>query len=186
MAKVTVTPEEYYLVSFDSSEIAAIISKVADDVGLPSDAPIDVIVDEATPLGRATLASVDPVRLEVEGGAFEDPTNPRTMSERLVRDVVGRLLGRAADRRSAAFADAPSEADLTLPQLTAWDAACMGRLERKGYDMRKPRRQYHFRNRHGFNDVADAAFERLWASDDVTWADITTACALTEAVGQSA
>ena len=30
-------------------------------------------------------------------------------------------------------------------------------------------------------DVADAVFDRLWASEDVTWADIVAACAETTA-----
>ena len=42
----------------------------------------------------------------------------------------------------------------------------MGRLERLGYDVRpRSRRLYHFRNRHGFTDVADNAFKRLWAAE---------------------
>ncbi len=38
--------------------------------------------------------------------------------------------------------------------------------------MSKPRRLYHFRNRHGFNDVADAAFETLWNADEITWDEL--------------
>ena len=176
MAQVTVTPDTFHFVKYDAGRIAEIIGEVATDVGLADDATVSVAINEATPLGRAKLASVDPVELEVEGGAFEDPTNPRSMSERLVRDVVGRLLSRAADRRTEAFAGAPSEEELTLPQLTAWDAYCMGRLERLGYDVRKPRRLYHFRNRHGFNDIADAEFERLWTEENLGWADLQAAC----------
>ena len=57
----------------------------------------------------------------------------------------------------------------------AWDVYCIGRLVRLGfkhYDNRQ-RWLYHFRNRHGFTDAADDAFERLWTGDDLTWADIT-------------
>ena len=61
-----------------------------------------------------------------------------------------------------------------MPQSVAWDVYCIGRLVRLGfkhYDNRQ-RRLYHFRNRHGFTDAADEAFERLWTADDLTWSDI--------------
>ena len=54
-------------------------------------------------------------------------------------------------------------------------ATRVGRLERLGYRAQRQRRLYHFRNRHGFTDVADAAFERLWTADGLTWADIDRA-----------
>lgn len=106
---------------------------------------------------------------------------PRTLSDRLTADVLGRLLFRAADRRSPGFADAPADDELDLAQQTAWDSYSMGRLERLGYDVRKPRRLYHFRNRHGFNDVADAAFEKLWTGEGLTWADLDAVCQETAA-----
>jgi hypothetical protein len=96
-----------------------------------------------------------------------------------VADVIGRLLLRIKDRTSPGFGDAPPDADLDLAHQAAWDTACMGRLERLGYDVRKPRRLYHFRNRHGFSDVADRAFDRLWAAESITWADIESVCAET-------
>ena len=34
------------------------------------------------------------------------------------------------------------------------------------------RRLYHFRNRHGFTDAADAAFQRLWEAESLTWDEI--------------
>lgn len=182
MARVTVEPTAFHFVSYEAATIESLVAQVADDAGLGDEA-ITVEVDESTPLGRARLASLDPIVLQIEGGAFEDPTNPRSLSERLVRDVTGRLLLRAADRRRADFAGVPAEGELSLAQLTAWDAYCMGRLERLGYDVRKPRRLYHFRNRHGFHDVADAEFERLWAADDLGWDDLVAACDRTAAVG---
>jgi hypothetical protein len=48
----------------------------------------------------------------------------------------------------------------------------MGRIQRLGYDSQRQRRLYQFRVRHGFNDAADAAFERLWTADSLTWDDI--------------
>ena len=179
MADVRVTPETFTLVNFDAARIAEITSKLAGEVGLPDDAVIEIEVDEKTPATRARTESIDPVRLTIDGGAIEETTVPRTLSERLAADVIGRLLFRAADRRSPGFADAPADDELDLAQQTAWDSYSMGRLERLGYDVRKPRRLYHFRNRHGFSDVADQAFERLWTSDGLTWAEISALCAET-------
>ena len=63
----------------------------------------------------------------------------------------------------------------------AWDTYAVGRCERLGWRVQKERRRYHFRIRHGFTDVADEAFDRLWAADGLTWADLQAVCAETEA-----
>ena len=42
--------------------------------------------------------------------------------------------------------------------------------------MQRQRRLYQFRNRHGFTDVADAVFQRLWEGEGLTWADLERAC----------
>jgi hypothetical protein len=39
--------------------------------------------------------------------------------------------------------------------------------------VQRQRRLYQFRNRHGFTDAADAAFDRLWSADGLTWAEIS-------------
>ena len=39
------------------------------------------------------------------------------------------------------------------------------------------RRQYVFRLYNGFTDIADDAFERLWAGDNFTWAELQALCA---------
>jgi hypothetical protein len=182
MAKVVVNPQEFHFVSYDAGRVAEIVGKVADEIGLPADTEVKVEIDEKTPLTRSRTESLDPITLFVEGGAIEDPTEPRKLSDRLTVDVLGRLLLRAKDRLDGGFADAPADADLDLLQQTAWDTYAMGRLERLGYDVRQPRRLYHFRNRHGFTDVADRVFQRLWTADSLTWADITAACAETAAV----
>jgi hypothetical protein len=184
--KVEVSPQEFHYVKYDAGEIATLVGTIADQIGLPADAAIAIEIDETTPAGRARVESLDPISLKVEGGAIEDPTVPRTLSERLVADVIGRLLLRVKDRTTPGFGEAPPDADLDLAHQTAWDTACMGRLERLGYDVRKPRRLYHFRNRHGFSDVADRAFDRLWAAESITWADIDAVCAETAASRASA
>ena len=179
MAKVSVTPQEFTFVKYDAGQIADLTSTLADQIGLPADTVIELVIDETTPAARVHTDSLDPIKLSVEGGALEDPTVPRTLSDRLAADALGRLLLRAKDRTTGGFADAPPDDQLDLAQQTAWDTYSMGRLERLGYDVRPQRRLYHFRNRHGFTDVADNAFKRLWAADSLTWADIEAVCAET-------
>jgi hypothetical protein len=186
LAKVVVTPEEFAFVSFDAAHISELTSTIADKVGLPADAEVRVEIDEATPLGRTRLVSTDPITITVEGGAFEDAKRPRQLSDYSVIDVVGRLLFIAKDRLDPAFADAPAESDTTLQQRTAWDVYAVGRCDRMGWQPQRQRRLYHFRNRHGFTDVADAVFERLWNAENLTWADIEAVCAETEAARASA
>jgi hypothetical protein len=181
VAKVVVTPEDFSFVTFDAGHIAELTGKIADKIGLPEDIEIRIEIEEASPLGRTKLLSLDPVTINVEGGAFEDAKRPRQLSDKGVIDVVGRLLFRAKDRLDPAFGDAPDDADLSLQQHTAWDTYAVGRCERAGWAPQKKRRIYHFRNRHGFTDVADAVFDRLWNADALTWPDIEAACAETDA-----
>jgi hypothetical protein len=186
VAKVVVTPEEFSFVSFDAGRIAELTGKIADKVGLPADIEIRIEVDEATPLGRTRMVNLDPITISVEGGAIEDAKRPRQLSDRGVIDVVGRLLFRARDRLDPSFGGAPADADLTLQQHTAWDTYAVGRCERAGWAPQKKRRLYHFRNRHGFTDVADGVFERLWNAEGLTWADLEAACAETDAARAAA
>jgi hypothetical protein len=169
---VTVEPAEFRLVEFDSSELARLVASVADRIGLPQEMALRVEVDETTPLGRARLASIDPLVLEVESGGFEDPLRPRRLSPTNVEATAGRLLMQALDRLSPAFGDAPPDAALTLAEASAWDAYATGRLDRLGYPSQRDRRRYHFRIRHGFTDAADAAFERLWSASELTWDEV--------------
>ena len=187
MAKITVTPTQFTMVNFAAAAIASRAEGVADKVGLPADLEIRVEVDETTPLGRTKLASVDPAVVQVQSGAFEDAKALRQLSDRAVVDVLGRIFHRLLDRLDPRFADAPADDGLTLAQATAWDAYAVGRCEQLGYAPQKQRRLYHFRNRHGFNDVADRVFERLWTSPagSLSWADLEAACAET-AAGQDA
>ena len=172
MAKVTVDPETFTMVEFDADAIRAAAERVADDIGLPADLEIRVEVDEQTPLMRSRLESIDPVTISAESGAFEDLKRPRHLSEVRTADVVGRLLFRAADRLDPSFGDAGEDADIPLPRLVAWDCYAVARLARLGYLAQRQRRLYHFRNRHGFTDVGDAAFETIWTADSLTWDDL--------------
>jgi len=172
---VEVRPEEFSMVSFDAAEIRALVEKLVGEVGLPPELPVVVEIDETTPMGHAHATSVDPVVLSLESGALEDPKRPRQVSTEGATDVIGRLLFEVRDRLDPAFGDPPEDGDLTLAQASSWQTYCVGRLGRLGHKVQRQRRLYHFRNRHGFTDAADAAFDHLWTADGLTWADIEAA-----------
>lgn len=168
----TVEPSTFRLVDFDAGRIAALTDELARKVGLDENVDITIEVDESTPLGHTRLVSVDPVHIRTESGSMEDPKKIRQFSEHSATDVLGRYLLRAADRRRPDFADATADEDLTVPQRTAWDVYAVGRLARMGYAVRRQRWLYAFRNRHGFTDDADDAFEQLWGGEGLGWSDI--------------
>lgn len=173
MAKVTVTPEKFELVFFDADEITRIAEKVADAVGLPADTKVEINVDEAMMMGRSTaVLEGNTLVLEVMGGAFEDQRTSRQLSPERTERLMALKFMRARDRLDPAFGDPPADADLTPGQGIAWDVYAEGRLHRAGMTTREQRLRYHFRVRHGFNDVADELFQRLWTADSLSWAEI--------------
>jgi hypothetical protein len=171
---ITVDPPSFVIVEYDPGRIASVVAEVGALVGLPDDVQIEVAVDEENPFGKtATVVDGRCVTIAVEGGAFEDPQRLREFSEENARLVLGRLLFRVADRLNPTFGDPPPDPDLTPAEHTAWDAYAVGRYARRaGIDGGRGRRRYAFRIRHGFNDTADRAFDRLWTASDLTWADI--------------
>ena len=84
----TVTPETFTMVLFDHDAIAAAVDKVVATVGPSRGEDVRVEVDEANPLARTQLLSIDPVEMTVDGGAFEDPRHPRQLSTDFVSVVV--------------------------------------------------------------------------------------------------
>jgi hypothetical protein len=160
---VTVTPDTFQYVFFDS----ALTQRVADDLVSSmrlTDREIRIEVDETTPLAR--------IRVSVPT-AFEDTRRPRHQSEAATATSLGRVLYRVADRLHGGFGEAPADDQLTLAQMAAWETYCVGRLERLGIAVNQQRWRYNFRNRHGFSDFGDAAFEQLWSSNGVTWGELT-------------
>lgn len=178
MATVTVVPEVFSFVLFDSARIVELVGRLAEQVGLPPDKEVRVEIDERSPLGRTKVTALDPITLAVEGGAFEDAKRLRHLSDRSVIDVTGRLLFRAADRLDPAFGDPPPDAELSLGEYVAWDCYAVARIGRLGYPIQQQaRRRYHFRIRHGFTDTSDAVFDRIWRAERLTWADLAAASA---------
>ncbi len=168
---VSVTPQQFTFVAFDAALIQRIASDLLTSLGL-ADHDVAIEVDETTPLARMRVEAGDPISIRAESGAFEDPKRPRQQSETATATSLGRVLLRVRDRLLAGFGDAPPDDQLTLAQMAAWDTYCIGRLERLGIPVNQQRWRYNFRNRHGFTDHADAAFDRLWASDGLTWDEL--------------
>jgi hypothetical protein len=169
---VEVRPDTFSMVFFDAAEIRAIVERLVVEIGLPTDASVTIEVDESTPLGRAQVASIDPIVITAESGALENAKTVRLLDPVGTADVIGKLLLSVKDRLDPAFGDAPADDDLTLQESAAWEAYCVGRLGALGHPVQRQRRLYQFRNRHGFTDAADAAFDTLWAAQGLTWADI--------------
>lgn len=171
---VTVAPETFRFVKFDSDVIARVAEMLVGTLGI--DRPVHVEIDETTPLGRvrATFGpdSGDTIHISVESGAFEDSRRPREQSEVATAVSLGRILLRVRDRLQGGFGEAPADDDLALRQMAAWETYCAGRLSRLGLKVNQQRWLYNFRNRHGFTDAADAAFAKIWAANGLTWGEL--------------
>lgn len=184
---ITVTPEAFSYVDFDPAVIARIAEELAASIGIDRD--IRVEVDETTPLAR-TRVEIEPgadgaIVVLADSGAFEDTRRPRSQSANATATSLGRVLYRAADRLDGGFGAAPTDRELTLSQLAAWETYCVGRLSRLGIEANEQRWRYNFRNRHSFSDAADAAFDRLWSNDGLSWdglLKISAAAAIAEEV----
>jgi hypothetical protein len=169
---VTVSPETFSYVDFDADTIRRIAEQLASALGL-SQHPISIEVDETTPLARTTVELGEGIRIRADSGAFEDTRKPRHQSETATATSLGRVLLRAKDRLMGGFGEAPADDELSLAQAAAWETYSIGRLERLGVPVNRQRWLYNFRNRHGFTDAGDAAFDQLWHSDALTWVELT-------------
>jgi len=179
---VTVTPDAFSFVTFDAAAIRRIAEELAASVDL-ADESITIEVDETSPLARTTVDVNDGIHIRADSGAFEDTRRPRLQSEVATATSLGRVLLRASDRLRGGFGEAPLDDDLTLAQTAAWETYSVGRLERLGIPVNRQRWLYNFRNRHGFTDAADSAFEQLWISDGLTWGEL---CAISDAAAAAA
>lgn len=174
MAEVHVTPETFVNVFFEADEIRRIATELLDQIGLDVDLHLEI--DESTPLGRVDVVSLDPVTIAVQSGAFEDKKGPRRLGPVETADNLGRILFKVADRLDPEFGTPPPiDEVLPLPLYVAWDTYAMGRLARLGHKAQRQRRLYAFQLRHGFTDVADAVFDRLWQAESLTWDEIVAA-----------
>ncbi len=168
---VSVTPQEFIYVAFDAALIQRVAEELLSSIGL-ADHDLHIEVDETTPLSRLRVEIGETISIRAESGAFEDTKRPRQQSETTTATSLGRVLLRVRDRLTGGFGEAPPDKDITLAEMAAWEAYCVGRLERLGVPVNQQRWRYNFRNRHGFSDQVDADFDRLWASDGLTWGEL--------------
>ncbi|MCU1398998.1 MAG: hypothetical protein JWN62_2107 [Acidimicrobiales bacterium] len=174
---VTVSPDTFTYVSFEAATIQRIADELVGALGL-QDRIVTIAVDETSPLARTDMQIVDgAIAIRAASGAFEDTRKPRQQSETITATALGRVLLRASDRLDGGFGEAPPDEELSLAQVAAWETYCIGRLERLGVHVNRQRWLYNFRNRHGFTDAGDVAFDALWSSPGLTWAQL---CAISE------
>jgi hypothetical protein len=178
-SRVSITPEQFTLVPYDAAEIVAIVEDIAALIDFPPGAPIELEVDEVlfAPLtGHLSEADDGRARIWVSGANFEDKKKPRHFSAAQARDDLTVAMLRAKDRLSDDFAGAPEEAKVTRGERAAWDVWASGRASRVGVPVRRQALLYEYRLQHGFTDVADAAFDRLFAADTMTWDGLREIC----------
>jgi hypothetical protein len=168
---VQVVPERFSLVQYDAAVIADLAASLLERLGM-ADRALRIEVDETSLLGRLSVVLGDPIVIQVESGALEDLRIGRVLSEATTVLTLGRALLRARDRLYGTFGEAPADEDLTNAQIAAWEASCLGRLERAGLHPHQQRCRYNFRNRHGFTDIADETFDGLWSAERITWAEL--------------
>ncbi len=89
------------------------------------------------------------------------------------RAELAALFLRGRDRLEGGFQAAPADAEISDRQRAIWDVYTDGRLSRLGgFLVNEPRRLYSYRLQCGFNDVADAEYERAWRADSLTWPEL--------------
>ena len=181
---ISVTPQIFNYVSFDSGLIASIATELVESLGM-NEYNVTITVDETTPLARTTYNLDDGINIFSDSGAFEDTRKPRQQSELATATSLGRVLLRARDRLVGGFGEAPPDKELSLAQVAAWETYSMGRLERLGVLVNQQRWRYNFRNRHGFTDAADAAFEAIFNSDGLTWGELDSISSATAAAANT-
>ncbi|MEY3505994.1 MAG: hypothetical protein RI898_747 [Actinomycetota bacterium] len=108
---ITVTPETFSFVSFDSAYIARIATLVAEQLGL-TDIDIEIAVDETSPLTRIDVEVTDSlISIRPLSGALEDTRRPRQQSELATTLAMARSMLRARDRLRGGFENAPLDTE---------------------------------------------------------------------------
>ena len=185
---ITVAPDPFTLIEYDAAEIRAIIEEAAALAGIPAGVDIELEVDEvlfAPLVGHTTDVTDGTIKLWISGGNFEDNRLPRTFSASQARRDLTYMLLRGKDRLSEEFADAPDDHSLTRGERAAWDVYAAGRASRVGIPSRRSAQLYEYRLQHGFTDVADAAFDRLWNAETMSWAGTREICKETGAADRA-
>jgi len=174
---ITVTPSSFTKVEFAVEQIVDVGTRVMAAIeGVPGDLDVELVIDEDQPTARMAIRSLDPVVFALDSGALENTRRPREFGEELASVSLASLWIEYLDRTNDAFGAPPLGEPTDLADKIAWSAYTHGRVQRLGFRVHKPKHLYNFRNRHGFSDVADQAFEALWSARDLTYADILARC----------
>lgn len=187
-ARTTITPAEFTLVPYPADEIVAIVEDVAARIDFPATVGIDLEVDEelfAPLVGHLSDVVDGRAHIWISGANFEDKKKPRHFSALQARDDLTVALLRAKDRLHDDFADAPPDGQLSRGERVAWDVWAHGRAAKLGVNVRVQPLRYEYRLQHGFSDVADAAFDRLYAAPTMTYAGIREICKETGAADRA-
>lgn len=170
---IVVRPDTYSKTQFEADHIRTLAQRSLERVApLPDDLEVEIDVDENQVTNRVRVTSLDPVSFHVDGGALENYKQPRTIGDLPASITFTRLFLEVVDRLSETFGAPALDAELTQAHRMAWDVNLFGRVGRHGLQIHQPRYRYNYRSRHGFSDVADRTFDRLWSSDELTWPEI--------------
>lgn len=173
---ISLVPEAFTLVKYDAGSLLAIAQDAATAVGVPDDVSIAIEVDEALPgplIASASEAEPGKLSFWFSGGCFEDPKRQAELQPELSRTELGAAFLRGRDRLDGGFEDAPGDGEISPRQRAIWDVYAEGRLHRLGgFLVNEARRRYTYRLRAGFNDVADAEYEQLWAAEGFSWSEL--------------
>jgi hypothetical protein len=174
--KISLTPETFTLVKYDAAALLAVAQDAAAAVGVPEDTALVIEVDEALPgplIASASEAAPGRFSCWFSGGCFEDPKRQAELQPEMSKSEFGAAFLRARDRLDGGFEDAPSDSDISERQRAIWDVYADGRLKRLGgFLVNEARRRYTYRLRAGFNDVADAEYDRIWNADAFSWSEL--------------
>ena len=179
---LTVTPDTYNFVAFDTAYTTRIAEHMATQLGL-DDIDILIAINENSALTRIDVeATASLITISPHSGAMEDTRRPQQQSELNTTITMARGMLRAHDRLRGGFAEAPADTELSLPQAAVWDTYIMGPIALMEIEVNKQAWVYNFRNRHGFSDAVDAVFEKVWNSSSSTWAELNELSASTVAL----
>jgi hypothetical protein len=179
MSRVHIAPDPFTVVPYEVPVIAALVEEAAALVGFPAGIEIDLEIDEDLPhplVGTASDVIDGRAVLWMSGGNLESTHRNREFNEAAARLDLTQMLLRANDRLSEGFAGAPRDSDVSLAERTAWDTWTHARAGRLGLPTRLDRMRYDFRLQQGFSDAADAAFDRLWEAETMTWDGLREIC----------
>lgn len=177
---ITVSPVSFTKVEFSTEEILGVAAEVMGRIdALPDDLAVELVIDEDQPTTRMAITSLAPLVFALDSGALEDTRHPRNFGVEMASVSLASLFVEYLDRTNEAFGAPEVGEPSDFVEKIAWSAYTHGRVQRLGYRIHKPKHLYNFRNRHGFSDAADQAFEALWAATDLTWAEIQALCPAT-------